>query len=427
MHRRGAVHGGAGHHARVAGTGRPPCGGGGADAAGAVRRGPRPRRTHGGERGGPPASTTPSTGPRPRRCACCWRWPAGPRWPSGGTRCSPGATSTPPRTGRSSTWPCACRPEPTWWWTARTWWPTCTGCSTRWGTCPTGSATGGGPAPPAGASGPWSTSASAGSDLGPAMAYRGPARRGHTGHHQPVRLQHRPGGPVGQDGRPRPGRDAVRGELEDLHHPRDPHQRRRGPRLALVGARGRSRGGGPALRGRLHQPPGGGRVRDRPGQHARVLGLGGGPLLLRLGHRLLPHGGHRAPGVHRDAGRLPRHGRALPHGAARGEPAGDPGDAQRLVQQLLRGPDPRRAALQPAAGPFSRLPPAADHGIERQVGAPRRQPGGRGRPGRSSGGSPAPTASTPSTSCSTRARSSSRPTSSPSRTPPTSGATSRTC
>ena len=45
---------------------------------------------------------------------------------------------------------------------------------------------------------------------------------------QPVRLQRRPGRPVRQDPRPRPGRDPVRGQLQDLHHPRDPDQRRRG-------------------------------------------------------------------------------------------------------------------------------------------------------------------------------------------------------
>ena len=37
-----------------------------------------------------------------------------------------------------------------------------------------------------------------------------------------------------------------------------------------------------------------GRVRHRHRQHARVLGLGRRALLLRLGHRLLSHGGHRA-------------------------------------------------------------------------------------------------------------------------------------
>ena len=62
---------------------------------------------------------------------------------------------------------------------------------------------------------------------------------------------------------------------------------------------------------------GGGGVRHRHRQHARVLGLGRRSLLLRLRHRLLADGGHRAPGLRRDAGGLPRDGRALPDGAAR--------------------------------------------------------------------------------------------------------------
>ena len=60
---------------------------------------------------------------------------------------------------------------------------------------------------------------------------------------------------------------------------------------------------------------------------------------------------------------------------ARGQHAGHPGHAQRLVQQPLRRPDPRRASLQPAAGPLPRLSPATDHGVERQVGAARRLAG----------------------------------------------------
>ena len=48
------------------------------------------------------------------------------------------------------------------------------------------------------------------------------------------------------------------------------------------------------------------------GQHARVLGLGRRALQLRLGHRLLADGRHRAPGLRRDALRLPLRRRALP-------------------------------------------------------------------------------------------------------------------
>ena len=80
------------------------------------------------------------------------------------------------------------------------------------------------------------------------------------------------------------------------------------------------------------------------------------------------------------------------------------GPAQRLVRQLLRRADARGAALQPVPAPVPRLPAAADDGDQRQVGARRRHAGHHRRPARSSGASRAPTASTRSTSCCTRAR-----------------------
>ena len=52
-----------------------------------------------------------------------------------------------------------------------------------------------------------------------------------------------------------------------------------------------------------------------------------------------------------------------------------------------------------------RLPAAARHGERREVGRPRGEPGATGRPARSCGASPGRTASTPTTSSSTRARS----------------------
>ena len=69
---------------------------------------------------------------------------------------------------------------------------------------------GSGPATPAGGSRRWSTSGSA----APTSVRPWPTRRCATtppGHHVPVRLQHRPGRPLQQDPRPRPGRDPVRG------------------------------------------------------------------------------------------------------------------------------------------------------------------------------------------------------------------------
>ena len=74
--------------------------------------------------------------------------------------------------------------------------------------------------------------------------------------------------------------------------------------------------------------------------------------------------------------------------------------------------DARGAALQPVPAPLAGLPAAADDGEQRQVGrAPTAHRSPRRR-ARSSGASRARTASTPSTSCCTRARGSCRPTSS---------------
>ena len=78
--------------------------------------------------------------------------------------------------------------------------------------------------------------------------------------------------------------------------------------------------------------------------------------------------------LRRDARRLPRDGRALPRGAAGGEPAGADGPARGLVRRLLRRPDLRRLPLRPVPAPLPRLPAAADDGVERQARHPRRRP-----------------------------------------------------
>ena len=139
-------------------------------------------------------------------------------------------------------------------------------------------------------------------------------------------------------------------------------------------------------------------VRHRHRQHVRVLGLGRRPLLLRLGHRPVADDRDRPRAVRRDARRLPRDGRALPHRAVRAEPAGAPGPDRHLVRRLLRRRDPGDPAVQPVPRPVPRVPPAARHGERRQVGRPRRQPGRPCRPVRSCGASPARTASTRTTS-----------------------------
>ncbi len=53
--------------------------------------------------------------------------------------------------------------------------------------------------------------------------------------------------------RPRSGRDAVRGQFQDVHHPRDPDERVSSPRLAAGRPGRREDDGGPSLRGRFHQ------------------------------------------------------------------------------------------------------------------------------------------------------------------------------
>ena len=100
----------------------------------------------------------------------------------------------------------------------------------------------------------------------------------------------------------------------------------------------------------------------------------------------------------RDAGGLPRHGRALPHRAVRREPAGPHGDAGGLVPRLLRGPDHRRAALravpQAASRPTCSSSPWSPTASTSRCRATRCRP----TPGPSTGVSRAPTASTASTS-----------------------------
>ena len=74
----------------------------------------------------------------------------------------------------------------------------------------------------------------------------------------------------------------------------------------------------------------------------------------------------------RAARRLSRAGPALPRGPVRAQPAGADGPARGLVRRLLRGGDRRRDALQPVPEAVSRLPAAADDGIERQARDARR-------------------------------------------------------
>ena len=159
-----------------------------------------------------------------------------------------------------------------------------------------------------------------------------------------------------------------------------------------------ARGRGEALRRGLDRARQGGRLRHRPRQRLRLLGLGRRPLLPGLRDRHLARGRDRPGAVRRAAGRHARDGRALPHHRPGAQRAGADGAAQRLVRQLPRRRDPRRAAVRPAAAPLPGVPPAADDGVQRQERPVGRHPGDHRRPARCSGASPAPTASTRSTS-----------------------------
>ena len=106
-----------------------------------------------------------------------------------------------------------------------------------------------------------------------------------------------------------------------------------------------------------------------------------------------------------DAGRLPRRWTSISGPLRWREPAGADGPAGGVVRRLLRRPDGRRHALRPVPEALPRLPPAADHGVQRQARHPRRAARSTTRPARCTGASRAPTASTASTSSSTRARS----------------------
>ncbi len=186
--------------------------------------------------------------------------------------------------------------------------------------------------------------------------------------------------------------------------PRDDDQRALGARLDAPGPRRRSEGGREALRRGLDERGEGLGVRHRHRQHVRVLGLGRRPLLHGLGDRPLDDARHRPRELPRDARRLPRDGRALPHGAVRAEPAGAPGPAVRLVQRLLRRADGRGPPLRPVPEALPGLPAAAHDGEQRQARHARRRARGYPTRARSTGASRGPTASTPSTSSSTRAR-----------------------
>ena len=103
--------------------------------------------------------------------------------------------------------------------------------------------------------------------------------------------------------------------------------------------------------------------------------------------------------------------------AARVERAGDPRSDRRLERERARIRIEGGAPVRQRAGPIPGVSPAARHGVERQVRRASTAPGSVTTPARSCGANRAPTASTRSTNCSTRAPGSCRSTSSASPSP----------
>ena len=143
---------------------------------------------------------------------------------------------------------------------------------------------------------------------------------------------------------------------------------------------------------------GSGEVRHRHRQHVRVLGLGRRPLFDGFGDRPVDDDRHRPGEFPRHARRLSPDGRAFPHRAVRAEPAGAHGPAGHLVQRLLRRADRRGAAVRAVPEALPGLSAAVDDGEQRQTRHAGRRTRSTTRPGRSTGASRAPTASTPSIS-----------------------------
>ena len=298
--------------------------------------------------------------------------------------------------------------------TATTSSPRCTRCSTGWAASPT--------------------------------AVRSGERRGATGERFTQRRQHRH-----RRLRPRPGHGRHRPRRLRRPGPRPPlrvQRRRRRPRpeaprtsippetLVIVasktfttletmtnarsapGLAGRRRSGEGRRRAATSSPSRPtldevARLRDRPGQHLRVLGLGRRPLLDRLGHRALPHAGHRPRRLRRAAGRLPPGRRALPDGPVRG--ATLPVLLGLLGVWYSNFCGAETHAVLPYSQELARFPAylqQLDMESNGKSVTRRRRRRWPGTPARSSGASPGPTGSTPSSSSCTRAPGWSPPTSS---------------
>ena len=259
-----------------------------------------------------------------------------------------------------------------------------------------------------------------GSDLGPAMATLAlaPCHDGPRAHF----VSNVDGAHIARHAEgARPRDDAVHRRVEDLHHHRDDDQCRDG---AANGSRRRwaprpSRKHFAAVSTALDKVADFGIAPDRVfgfwdwvGGRYSLWAAIGLPIMIAVGaenFRDFLAGAHA----------MDEH---FAHGAAAEEPARPARPRRLLAPRRLRLSGPRGHPLRPAPVALAGLSAAARHGIERQERDDRRPRRARRRPGRWSGASPAPTASTPSSSCCTRAPTSSRSSSWPRPT-----ATSRSC
>ena len=238
-----------------------------------------------------------------------------------------------------------------------------------------------------------------GSDLGPGDGLPGAAPLQPARPDVPLRLERRRHGLRRGDARPRSRADALHRLLEDVHDARDDDERRDGARAGCSRASAAT-----SRRSRSTSSPS-----RRTSRRSRRFGIDtenafgfwdwvGGRYSMDSAIGLSTMLAIGPGAVPRAARRLPRDGRALPHRAGRAEPAAADGPARRLVRGLLRRADGRRAALRPVPRALSRLPAAADDGVERQVRAARLVAASTSTPAPSTGASRARTASTASTS-----------------------------
>ena len=201
--------------------------------------------------------------------------------------------------------------------------------------------------------------------------------------------------------RARPGDDAVHRRLQDLHHPGDPDQRPHARARWLL-ERARRRGGrGAATSSRVSTNAEAvtafGIDTD---EHVRVLGLGRRALLAVVGHRPADRAAPSAWTASRSCSPAPTTWTSTSARAPlEREHAGDPGAARRLVPQLLRRRRPTPSC--PTTSTCTASPPTCSRATWRATAsastATARRVDYHDRADRS-GASPAPTASTPSTS-----------------------------